>query len=527
MAITAQNIHSRSHHIRGWPVLPLKSKATSLPTKTSTLSENIDNKRLPHRSLTSPIPSSTRKDVTASPFTASSLQPRLSLAYGLGFDHSDPPISPLHIDERAAHDTTTYVADAGAEDPHLSDPEADDSSDSGSELSFCTAGSSGCRTPSEDADRDQFTLDEEVDHRRPLFLLPPLLLFQVDGGRASGSAVAPETPRPHAPSFSEVFFRSVPNDLRGILGEASATHDPYLHAFDVVLGRRSAAEAALNVQPDPYDHAWYAQDRICSLSVTVLEEAGGGVNREVLVGRFLLWVLEWARKYARTLEEVHITVPDSFPLPGDDTGSSPCSTCPPHETDSDGVDVLTHLKTLTWTGDTRVLPTILARFVPHSLHILRIGCAALSIGDALLLISRIAKHEIYALELGTLSTCASEAQVGTDDLRLPLRLPYLDSLKISSSIPLERFFAAVSLPPSLCKLEFDFASASKRAAEVVASLVASENLLEEYILFMDIEVECAFEGMDKAMRRIKEKAAFAYVACRGQVAEGEKGKDRA
>jgi hypothetical protein len=478
-------------------------KATSLPTKTSTQSENIDNKRLPHRSLTSPNPSSTRKDVTASPFTASSLQPRLSLAYGLGFDHSGAPISPLDIDERVAHDTTTYVAHASAEDPHLSDPEADDSSDSGSELSFCTAGSSGCRTPSEDADRGPFVLDEEVDHRRPLFLLPPLLLFQVDGGCASTSAVAFETPRSHAPSFSEVFFRSVPADLRGVLGEASATHDPYIHSFDVVLGRRSSAEVALNVQPDPYDHAWYAQDRICSLSVTIVEEAGEDVNRAAVMGRFLFWVLEWARKYASTLEELHITVPDSFPLSGDD-----------NETDKSGVDVLAHLKTLTWTGDTRVLPTILARFVPHSLHILRIGCAALSIGDALLLISRIGKYEIYALELGTLSTCASALQVGTDDLRLPLHLPYLDSLKIASSIPLERFFAAVSLPPSLCKLEFDLIPASKRAAEVVASLVVSEGLLEEYILFMDIEVEYAFEGMDEAMRRIKEKAAFAYVAFR-------------
>ncbi|KAF9475897.1 hypothetical protein BDN70DRAFT_204057 [Pholiota conissans] len=503
MAIIVQNTESRSH---GWSVPPLKLKTSSLPTKINTQPKL----KVAQRSSTCPFPSTTHKAASNPSLhhiqtvdLPRSLGTRPANAYGVDLDLPLPIISPLDIDDFGGHRTFyDTLANDRAEDYHMSDPEADDSSDSGSDLSD----SSGRCTPFVDADTEEGAAS----------LLPSLLLLHIDE-RASPSVLEPETARSHALTFRDLFFRSVPEDLKVVLGEASISHDPFLHTFDVALGKHSEGDAALRSWVDPYEREWYAQDQICSLSIDIAASAWGeDMNKARDVEDFFLWVLKWVQKYVDTLEEVRISVPDSFPFQMDFFNPN----APNFSSYDNDVQTLYMLQTLSWTGDTTALPMVLARYVPQSLHVLKIDSASLSIDDALLLISRISTYEIYTLEIGTLTeACTRSSQLTeTDDMVLPLRLPYLDSLKVGSSIPLERFFAAISLPASLCKLEFDLSSVkAKNVGEVISSLIASEGLLWEGILFLDIEVEKAFEGMNEAMRRIKSKAAFAYVVFRGEV----------
>lgn len=458
-----------------WPVLPLRT--ASLPMKSIRI---FRDKPFSRRGLTCPIPSSVPPLVSEPPpdqatITLSQIPLDVETAHIF-----NPEVSPVEIDENGSG-AQTYSADADAlVDSSLSDPEGDKLSDSSSEYSFATV--SGRCSPLADLDYD----DDELP-------LPPSLLFHVDQPPLAKSGVLDE----QAPqSFKASFLPHVLEELHDMLNDVCVKHDPFTSSLNIFIGQMPEGQERGESSPGNW-----SQNCVSSLSIIISELAGVGGMMERQC-QLLLCILRWAQiNFDNFIEEVNVFIPALFSL-GDASYTL------------EDIQAFTNMHTLRWSGDARVLHGLLPWLICPELRILKIR-GDLSIDDALLITHLLDGVQLFALELGCITGAPSHISPSAPILSAPVALPCLDSIKLTTSIPVERLCSALARP-TLCKCEFDFSTARASGEAAIRSVLASP-LLGEHILFIDIILEGAFEGMEHVMGLIKQKAPFSHASFRREV----------
>ncbi|KJA18216.1 hypothetical protein HYPSUDRAFT_45550 [Hypholoma sublateritium FD-334 SS-4] len=461
-----------------WPVLPLRT--ASLPMKSLRILRAKPSSR---RGLTCPIPLSVHSiPLLSEPPSDQATFPLSKISLNVETAHiSDPEVLPIEIEENGSG-AQTYSPDVDAlAESSLSDPEGDEFSDSSSECSFATA--SGRCSPLAGLDND----DE--------LLLPPSLLFHVDQPTLSKSGVLNE---PAPLSFKAMFFRHVPKELHDTLNDVCAKHDPFTSSLDIFIRPTPEGQEQSGSIPGNW-----SQNSISSLSITIsgFADVGSVMERQY---QLLFCILRWAQiSFGDTVENIDVFIPASFPTPVDMPDIL------------EDIQAFTSMHTLRWNGDARVLHGLLPRIICSKMRILKIW-SNISIDDALLILHLLDAVQLFTLELGCIVDAPSRvAQPSGPILSPPIALPCLDSIKLTASVPIERLCAALARPV-LCKCEFDFSGARKGGEAVIRSVLASP-LLGEHILFIDIILEGAFEGMERVMGLIKQKAPFSHASFRREV----------
>ena len=364
-----------------------------------------------------------------------------------------------------------------------SDPEADELSDSSSECSFATA--IGGHSPFA-------SLDGEDDELR----LPPSLLFYIDQPRTAESGLL------HAPppqSFKAALLQHIPEELHGLLHDTCVDYDPFTRSLEIFIGQVPDGQEKGESEPRSY-----SQDCISSLSIIISELAGvdGMIGRQY---QLLLCVLRWAQiRFNNSVEELNIFIPELFPLPKDASYNL------------ENIQAFTRMQTLRLSGDALVLHGLLPHLICPGMRVLKVR-SELSVDDALLITRLLDGVQLFAFELGCITGAPSRISPNTvsPSRSLPIALPCLDSIKLTASVSVERLCIALARL-TLCKCEFDFSAARAGGEAAIRSVLASP-LLGMHILFVDVILEGAFDGMEYVMERIKQKAPFSHASFRKNV----------
>ncbi|KDR74364.1 hypothetical protein GALMADRAFT_580280 [Galerina marginata CBS 339.88] len=308
-------------------------------------------------------------------------------------------------------------------------------------------------------------------------------------------------------TLKEKILEILPAPLRGALEDVSLDYDRYTQSLAVTIGR--SPDSTNGVQSEN-ESVWKLGSDISELSITVQDSVIDGTHYQVA-----LWILYWARcSYNHGLESLSISLPELCPP---QTSLSINIFSPPAT--SAFQTLFPNMHTLHWDGNLQFLPVFLPAITSENVRTLKVN-TEMSIDDALLLFRRFSKSGLQSVELASLvdrqPILLPEYQAEKEDYKndgLPIILPHLDSLKLTSAVSLLPFLATLSFP-SLCKLELDFNAADSNPEDMIYSFLTS-SLLNDSLLYVEVQCDSVLDRQEHLLGLMKQKACSAFVAVVG------------
>lgn len=312
------------------------------------------------------------------------------------------------------------------------------------------------------------------------------------------------------PCLKEILYRTIPADIWAIVSSAAILK--YSQDTETLRITFDGTEPPSSDEMGCEFGSWKEDAKISALEIGVSDSIDLATVFKAKPYKAVLWLLNWFQgAHGDTIESINVNLPMKIQASSKTELETMLSAI---VLDDDCVmlaQVYPKLKSLHWTGDARLLRKLLPSVASQNVEQITMA-SHLSIFGAQWVLRQLSTSKLHTLELSTLAADYRPR------LQPPFALPYLDTLKIGTSVPLDALMEQIEMPclrsVSLVLDDGDKEtghSLEKRVGymplELMYSFFSDPNVQSERLLFVDVQCGIEPERVDHVKGLVAQRVA--------------------